>query len=766
MSEPSSESEPGFLEGLFGIKVGAWPILRPWFALRSDTRVAWTAALLGVLLFVPYLGSVGLWDPWEAHYAEVGREMLARRDFVFPFWESSWFFSKPPLTMWLSVLGMWAVGTDRSEGALALLTEWGVRLPFALSSIAALTLLALALARLVNSRVGLLAAFALATFPQFGLISRQAVTDTPFLAAITAAFACALLAQFDAQTKHRVAFWMGFYVLTGLAVLAKGLLGFLPAVVFAVFVFTCVLSWAEEMWLDHARWLVSSKFRARVRHGERSMPEVWEQLARMRFVSGFIVLLAVCAPWYVTLFLFEGTDDEGKRFWYRFLIHDHLNRLGAGVHTTTPGGSFTYFVEQAGYAVFPWVAAVPGALGVLAQTRFRERSVPEQVMAAFAIWTLGAFALVAFSATKFHHYLLPVLPGLAVGIAVFGERVWREGVGRHAGSALLGMVLLGLVTKDLLTGPTANERGALYGGFKNFTDLFVYNYDRPYPAELLTQPMRGFAGQALRVGDVFGGLLFALGAYFAVESHLGLPRRWAARGMGVAVVAMGLAVLLGGSGGRGSLAVPMAIAGGVFTAYAAWLLTRAPGEERWTLAGFLSVGVVSFVLGYAWGEPLAELLAPTANLKTVLTYTLWGGFAILGVALLWRNTRALASAWVLGTLAFSVWLGWDHWVALSHHWTQRDLFWRYFAERSVGEPVAAYLMNWRGETFYSRNTVKQIPLADASRRLQAYASGPGREWALVEHARLSALRNALTPGYQVNVVERDISNKFVLVTID
>ena len=58
-------------------------------------------------------------------------------------------------------------------------------------------------------------------------------------------------------------------------------------------------------------------------------------------------------------------DDEGKTFFYRFFIHDHLNRLFEGVHTTTPGGTFIYFIEQGGYALFPWVALLPGALAVV-----------------------------------------------------------------------------------------------------------------------------------------------------------------------------------------------------------------------------------------------------------------------------------------------------------------------------------------------------------------------------------------------------------------
>lgn len=61
--------------------------------------------LLGVLVFLPRPGSMGLWDPWETHYGEVAREMLVRDDYVYPHWENAYFFSKPPLAMWLMALG-------------------------------------------------------------------------------------------------------------------------------------------------------------------------------------------------------------------------------------------------------------------------------------------------------------------------------------------------------------------------------------------------------------------------------------------------------------------------------------------------------------------------------------------------------------------------------------------------------------------------------------------------------------------------------------
>ena len=69
-----------------------------------ERRTAAAVAVFAGLLFIPYLGAVGLWDCWETHYGEVARSMIQRNDYVYPFWESAWFFSKPPLTMWIQAL--------------------------------------------------------------------------------------------------------------------------------------------------------------------------------------------------------------------------------------------------------------------------------------------------------------------------------------------------------------------------------------------------------------------------------------------------------------------------------------------------------------------------------------------------------------------------------------------------------------------------------------------------------------------------------------
>ncbi|QRN99935.1 glycosyltransferase family 39 protein [Archangium violaceum] len=760
---PQQQEPRTFTEAILGQGIHQESWAKRWMALEPSLRVALATAIFAALLFIPYLGAVGLWDPWETHYGEVGREMLQRRDYVFPFWENAWFFSKPPLTMWMQALGMQVVGTLRSEGALGLYTEWGMRMPFALLSIAAVSLLSMAVARVVSRRAGLATGFVLATMPLYFLLTRQTVTDTPFVTTLVCAMACAIIGQLDEDiTKHRAAWWYAFYVFAGLSTLAKGLLGVgLPAVILVLYALFAVIPYDGPSLNAHLRWLLEPAFRAEVREGKRAMPVLWAQMYKMKLGTGILVFCAVAVPWYLVLSLFQGVDDEGKLFWYRFFIHDHLNRLGAGVHTTTPGGTFIYFIEQGGFAIFPWVALVPGAFAVVSRLQVRSKKKSDHLALIAALWVAFSFTLLASSATKFHHYVFPVLPGMAVLIALFVDRLWEEGISTHAMSLVFGLVLFILVGHDLANNP------------KDFTDLFVYNYDRPYPSELVTKPIAMFASRPLWMGDMLALVLVGVGAWLAVGVF---PAK--TRGSSVAARAVALLCLLVGGAfllplaSRGTVGAtwPLGVALFLLGAWLAWNAYQAGEESRtglWVSAtAFLMVGAVLFARSVRMPAPsdsLLKSLSEPVNVKMVMGFTFAVAGALAVVAAVQRSRVLLyGTFWGLAA-GFALWFNWGHWVDLSHHWTQRDLFWRYYAQRKPDEPIAAFLMNWRGETFYSRNQVKQVREVG---KLKPFVEQPGREWALVEHNRLGLLRQTVGANKVVTVIDRDINNKFILVTVD
>jgi 4-amino-4-deoxy-L-arabinose transferase-like glycosyltransferase len=728
-------------------------------AYPMSWRIVAAVVTFAFVLFVPYLGAVGLWDPWETHYSEVARMMIVRNDYVHPYWESAWFFSKPAFTMWMQAFAMQLAGTMRTEGALATYTEWAIRLTFVSFIITGVALLSLAVARVVSRRAGLATAFVLCTMPMFFLITRQAVTDTPMLAATMCAIACAMIGQLDENTKHRAGWWYGFYIFCAIGTLAKESLGVLPGVVLLIYAALSEFRWEEMSLEDHLKWLADGAFRAQVRDGKRPMPPVWAQLFRMKFGTGILVFLAVAMPWYAVMFAFDGVDDEGKLFWYRVIVHDNLNRLVAGVHTTTPGGSFTYFIEQGGFAIFPWVAAVPGAVSVVARLKFRSLAKSDQLGVMAAIWLIFSFFLMGISATKFHHYAFPMLPPLAILIALFIDKLWAEGVGKHGMVLLFGLPFFILVGKDLSGNP------------KNFTDLFVYNYDRPYPFDLVQKPIAMWTTRALWMGDLVALALVGLGAYLLYDAFAGKDRSPFYKAVALLLALVGgtvLMVMLSRATVSPTLFVGLSV---VLTAlYLAYEATRPQSNSKWGLT------VAAAVLGAA-GLPLVvrgarlavaeDLLVPLlvdpVNIKEAMGFAFAVAGAVITVAALMRSRVALFGAFWAFTFAFALWFNWSHWVDLSHQWTQRDLFWRYYAQKRPGEPITAFLMNWRGETFYSKNTVKQIKDNGV---LNQYAHQPGRQWALVEQARLGILKSAVGTDKTVTLIDRDLNNKFVLVTIE
>jgi 4-amino-4-deoxy-L-arabinose transferase-like glycosyltransferase len=558
--------------------------------------------LIGALVVLPRLGSVGLWDPWETHYAEVGRQMLARGDLVHPYWQNAWFFSKPPLTPWLAALGLWLSGAQPwgqpGEGALPPGTEWMIRLPFALVMLAAGALLADTVARKSSRRAGVFAALVWWTMPLIDFIARQTMTDGPFVASLVIAMCCAARAEHEGATQY---WWAGFFGALGAGLLAKGLVALLPLVIGG-------LCWLT---LDGTSAL--------------------SRLRRIPWWSPLFLLLSA-GPWYWVMVRFEGRDDEGKTFVERFFIADHLDRFATGVHTTTPGGTFTYFLEQGAWAIFPWVVLVPVALHALVSmpregTRWRLA----------VTWSIAGalfFTLFTLSATRFHHYVLPMLPPLVVLIALGADALWDD-ARRFAPSLLAGLVALLVVSKDLAARP------------RHLLDLFTYNHDRPYPMELLGAPV------------------------------------W--------------------SGAPG------------------WLT---PGHALMLLTSLVGVGIF--------------------------------------ISIVMRSGRRVVLATSAMAVAFALFLSWQHWEALGKHWTQRRLVDVYLQARAPGEPLAAFLMNWKGETFYTRNDVVQIGAADPRGSLAMLLSSHPRAFFLVEHHRLEMLRGALPPNTTLEPIAPQTMNKFVL----
>jgi 4-amino-4-deoxy-L-arabinose transferase-like glycosyltransferase len=536
----------------------------------TERQMTLLVILFGLVLYIPFAGSYGFYDPWESHYSEVARQMMRRHDYISLWWpgapiDPDHFWSKPVLSFWIMSLSMslFGLGGHLAPGTMALSTraEWATRLPFCLFGIMGIYAVYLCVSRFVSRRAGVIAAVATATMPLYSLVSRQAMTDMAFVGPMTMALALGALALFDDEdtTLERRELKLGgrtiswpthplFYVAIGLFTVAAlpqlvvdsiqldwrlhgvtlpGVVVMLPWIAgFVAFVVLAArVRYKAPLYLFIAATLCGLATLAKGIAG-LGLPVLvflaylgftwnWRRLARAQLGYGILVALlavvVVAVPWHQAMLMLHG-----KPFWDELYGDNHWRRLIVGRHGDR--GTFEYFLRELGYAALPWIAIAPAALAYAVMRPVR--AVRRQGIFWFgAIWFVMAYALVSLSVTKFHHYILPALPGLGIAIGCTLDDLLERRVSRAAlAAALVGIPLLALVVVDLAAVPKDAQ---------HFIWLFSYDYihspaGRPWPPALDFGPaLIGFA------------VVFALGAL-----ALGVRRFQRAATVGLCVAAI------------------------------------------------------------------------------------------------------------------------------------------------------------------------------------------------------------------------------------
>lgn len=737
-------------------------------------------------MYLPLLGASSLWDPWETHYGEVAREILARNDWISLWWaQDKWFWSKPVLAFWMEALSMGALGVDFTPDAHPANPEWALRLPTMVMALCALAAVYLSMRRIFGSRAGALATLVTATLPQFFFIAHQAITDLPLVAAITMASCCLLLAMSEEPDREAPVFRIGPWrislqhlVLLSLILLVlpqatylisrnlslvdgyglmahpdrflygsagnvevpgnptprdqlpqvSGVLGqpFVQAILWlgALGALGALLRKERRM---RALYMVGFYLFCALGFLAKGLPGIvipgaaalfyliagrrWALLGQgqLRVSLGVLVVGAVSLPWYLAMYV-----RHGNAFTNRLLIHDHINRLAAGVHGDT--GTIAYFVTQAGYAMFPWIAFLPLAAMVFARDRSKAcRGDRAQAMLFLVVWLLSSFVLFSAMVTKFHHYILPsIVPaGILIGVAL--SEIWGPTRPRATVLAAGAGLCLALGFAWLLGDP----RGVIPTDAGRIDDWVLRQAD----------PMRAYALLA------FGVVLAALARWDLANAETRLtPSTWSS--------AAGVAIALG--------ACIVAFVGRDLS----WMTSARPqGNER-------LIHLFVYNYGRAWPEHL--------DYRAML-----GGFAIAAALTIaaaslrrWRSTAVRATAGI--AITFCVWGLNVYMEDLAGHWGLRDLAARYYAERQgPDEPLLAWQMNWKGENFYTGNRVYAFAETDNKRIKKWFSDNEGRRvYVVLERKRLARFEK-LVPDREVRELStpRD-NNKFVLVTLE
>jgi 4-amino-4-deoxy-L-arabinose transferase-like glycosyltransferase len=405
----------------------------------NERNRALIVAVVCVAIYVPFAGCYGMWDPWETHFGEVARQMAVRNDFITLWYpcsnlENEHFYTKPVLLFWLMALSLKAFGLATAlpgELARGWRAEWACRLPVVALGLTGIATLYFTVRRLVNARAALFAAIVLATSTQWLLVSRQAMTDMPFVVPMTIALCLAALALLPSTSTSTSRAFYAFVTLFTLSALPQliafsiqlrpifihrfslpGFIAMLPY--FAGFFFA--LWWCaraktqRELYLFSAYTLCGLANLAKGPAG-LAMPALvllvylvcagrWREIfTKLELPRGLLLFTVVGVPWFHAMLI-----RHGMPFWNEFIGDNYLNRA-TGRHGDR--GTFEYYIEWASYALFPWTGIV--AVGLLAAFRKRSR------LAQFCLaWIVVDFFIITLVRTKFHHYLLPIVPPLAI----------------------------------------------------------------------------------------------------------------------------------------------------------------------------------------------------------------------------------------------------------------------------------------------------------------------------------------------------------------
>lgn len=476
---------------------------------RTDLYLQVAVILGACALYLPFIASFGLWDPWETHYGEVARQMIERGDWISPWWGTHWsrigetpegayFFSKPVFLLWAMGLGMKLFGV----GVL------GVRIFVAAIAIVGVYLCYLAGSRVWDRRAGVLMAVCLGTSPFYAMLSRQAQTDMPFVGLMTSAlcfFMLAAFAQNRRENASRAAWWfwiatVGVFTFFQMHTIVVGQLAWKSHLPFysAIWYYG---PFQAALYLIAAAVIGVSLYRSENRSRQRlsflwfytfvafatmakgilgfALPGAiifayllvtgnWALLRDAMIARGIGLAVVVGFPWYGAMFARHG--GIGGAFWDRFIIHDHFKRLASGVHQTDTG-SFEHFIRWLGYGLFPWGSFVPAAFATaFAVKREDQPDGPRHARVFIFLWFLVAFALFTESSTKFHHYIFPAVPALALLAAL----VIHDRITGRLSERLWTVLMLSVLAMCIAVGfDLAFEP-------QNLKNLFTYRYDRKW----------------------------------------------------------------------------------------------------------------------------------------------------------------------------------------------------------------------------------------------------------------------------------------------
>lgn len=323
--------------------------------------------LLVVCYFIFFfnIGNYALMDVDETRYVSMARDMFHCKDFLTLYLNGEFFFEKPPLYFW---------GECLSFAIFGKVTEFTARFPVALYGTLSTLLLYFTGKKIVSRRYGVISALILATTLEFVMLAKFAILDIVVTTCVGFSIMFGFLTQF-VQNKNKKYFWWLFYIFSGLAVMAKGIPGFI--VPFAVMFFVTIAN------------------------------KTFKQVFRPQYILvGFLLFFLIVLPWHLIMFKIHD-----PLFFQEYIIKHHIERFFNSNEINREQPFYFYFLTIL-WGLVPWIfsAIAVGITKIKSIKKFSiaELSNPQKYLLFNAIAFVVTLLFFSASSTKLITYILPV----------------------------------------------------------------------------------------------------------------------------------------------------------------------------------------------------------------------------------------------------------------------------------------------------------------------------------------------------------------------
>ncbi|MFH1369856.1 MAG: glycosyltransferase family 39 protein [Planctomycetota bacterium] len=321
--------------------------------------------VIGVLLLsaisAGWTLSVMSLDNHESFVSVTSREMLQNGDWIMPTFNGQPRLQKTPLSYWL--VAAVAKVTGRVD-------EFAARLPSEIFAVFSVVAIIYFINRWLSFRTAIICAGVWATSLGYVLLAHNARPDMVMTFFIIVCFLSFYSAIIEQSRRRQIAYMLVFWASFGLANLAKGPAP-IPLVLVPLFVYVAVF-----------------------RH--------WKKIPRLLPIVGTVIFLAIVLPWPLAIAHRVNWD---LLMWKREFVDRFFGEYAKGNYPI-----YYYFLIVFRYAT-PWVVFLPMAL---AAPFFRIWGRKRPVMLFLWILFVADFVFLTLSGGKRQHYILPIMPAIAI----------------------------------------------------------------------------------------------------------------------------------------------------------------------------------------------------------------------------------------------------------------------------------------------------------------------------------------------------------------